>query len=344
MVASKGPIALVEAAYDLEIGEEGWLPNLMRAGRDILDLGEGCAGAILAGRSRKGEVLVSQLHTENASEDLAKNLARAALAVEPSLANATWSPPVRTVHVLSEARRSHPKVYEAVTHHLGWKDMLVLWAMDPDAHGVGIHLPSSRRIELDQKARRWWRMLSSHIGTSHRLRRRLGYAREGVRLSQLSLEDGAILDSQRFSAAHASGTAQGCDALAAIRKAAIQIDRARRRLRQGEVDEALNLWEEVMRGRWSMVDWFDTDGRRFILALPNAQHVHDPRGLTEREYQVAAQASTGDSCKLIAYRLGLSRSRVSALLHRVMLKLGVQTRAELMLEIRAWLADPAPSL
>jgi DNA-binding CsgD family transcriptional regulator len=169
-------------------------------------------------------------------------------------------------------------------------------------------------------------------------------AREGVPLNQLSLEDGALLDSQSFSVAHANGVARGCDALAAIRKAATQRDRARRRLRKGDVDEALNLWEEVIRGRWSMVDWFDTDGRRFILALPNAQHGHDPRGLTEREYQVAAQASTGDSCKLIAYRLGISRSRVSALLHRVMLKLGVQTRAELMLEIRAWLADPASNL
>lgn len=342
--ASKGPIALVEAAYDLEIGEAGWLPNLMRAGSNILDLGEGCAGAILAGRSRQGEPLVSQLHTENASEDLARGLARAALEAKPSLTDATPPPPERMVHVLSEARRSHPKVYEALTHHLGCKDMLTLWAMDPDVHGVGIHIPSSRMIDLDQKARQRWRMLSSHICAGHRLRRRLGYARQGVPLHRLSLEGGALLDSKRFSAAHASGEARGCDALAAIRKAAVQMDLARRRLRRGEVDEALNLWEEVMRGRWSVVDSFDSDGRRFILALSNAHHVHDPRGLTEREYQVAAHASTGDSCKLISYRLGISRSRVSALLRRVMLKLGVHTRAELMIKIRAWLADTASKM
>lgn len=344
MNASNGPIALVEAAYDLEIGEAGWLPNLMRAGSDILDLGEGCVGAILGGRSRKGGPLVSQLHIENMSEVLARGLARAALEVEPSLTDATRLPPERMVHVLSEARRSHPRVHEALTHHLGCKDMLALWAMDPDVHGVGIHIPSSRMIVLDPKARQRWRMLSSHICAGHRLRRRLGYARQGVPLHQLPLEGSALPDSKCFSVAHAGGEARGCDALEAIRKAAIQMDVARRRLRRGDVDEALNVWAEVIRGRWSVVDWFDSDGRRFILALPNAQHVHDPRGLTEREYQVAAHASTGDSCKLIAYRLGISRSRVSALLRRVMLKLGAHTRAELMIKIRAWLADSASTM
>ena len=28
----------------------------------------------------------------------------------------------------------------------------------------------------------------------------------------------------------------------------------------------------------SLVDYFDTDGRRFVLALPNSPHVTDPRG------------------------------------------------------------------
>jgi DNA-binding CsgD family transcriptional regulator len=83
-----------------------------------------------------------------------------------------------------------------------------------------------------------------------------------------------------------------------------------------------------------MVDWFDTDGRRFVLALPNSPHVTDPRGLTERESQVVAYVVLGQTNKMIAYRLGLSKSRVSMLLRGAMRKLSVQTRAQLVLKMR----------
>ena len=83
-----------------------------------------------------------------------------------------------------------------------------------------------------------------------------------------------------------------------------------------------------------MVDWFDTDGRRFVLALPNAPDVSDPRGLSEREGQVVAYAVLGQTNKMIAYRLGLSRSRVSMLLRAAMRKLDVQTRTQLVLKMR----------
>ena len=83
-----------------------------------------------------------------------------------------------------------------------------------------------------------------------------------------------------------------------------------------------------------MVDWFDTDGRRFVLALPNSPDVSDPRGLSDRESQVVAYAVLGQTNKMIAYRLGLSRSRVSMLLRAAMRKLDVQTRTQLVLKMR----------
>ena len=85
---------------------------------------------------------------------------------------------------------------------------------------------------------------------------------------------------------------------------------------------------------WSVVDWFDSDGRRYVLALPNPPHVPNPRGLTKREQQVVAFAALGDSHKLIGYRLGLSRSRVTQLLSSSMQKLGVSTQAELVAKLR----------
>ena len=63
MTASDRRIALVEAAYNLEVAPQEWLPNLLRAGGEILSLGQGCAGAIVAGTTQQGEPLVSQVQT-----------------------------------------------------------------------------------------------------------------------------------------------------------------------------------------------------------------------------------------------------------------------------------------
>lgn len=344
MIASDRRIALVEAAYNLEVAPAEWLPNLLRAGGEMLDLGQGCAGAIVEGTSDQGEPLLSRLHTVNAPPELASRLARAAQEVDPSLAEATPSAEAPMVHTLAEARRSHPKVHAALTRHLGCTDMLVLWAMEPDVHGVAIHMPSARLIDLDRKTRIHWQMLTTHIGAGYRLRRRLGDTHRSVPLTKISVEGGALLDPNNLSIAEAAGDATESNALTAIRNSAIQWDRARDCVRRGEVEEALRLWEEVVRGRWSVVDWFDTDGRRFILALPNADRALDPRGLTEREYQVATQAGTGESSKVIAYNLGISRSRVSMLLRGAMRKLGVQTKAHLVIRIRTFLAQSASRL
>ena len=339
--ASTSPVALVEAAYDLEAGSTEWLPNLLRAGSTILDLGQGCAATVWAGTSREGEPLVSQLHAENGPPDLAMRFARAAREVDPDLARATPAPRQPGVHTLTEARCSHPEVHRALTKHVGCKDMLTLWAMDPDLHGVGIHIPSATMIELSSKARQRWRMLSVHIAAAHRLRRRLGQAPRGIPVTQLPLDAEAVLDPKRFSVVEAADHAKNNGTLDEIRKAAIQVDLARCRLQKSQTCEALRCWEQMVRGRWSMVDWFDADGRRFILALPNAPHIRDPRGLTDREYQVAAHVGAGESSKLIAYRLGVSRSRVSELLHRAMRKLNVRTTGQLVIKMRTLLVESA---
>ena len=84
--------------------------------------------------------------------------------------------------------------------------------------------------------------------------------------------------------------------------------------------------DRVVRGRWSLLDWFDTDGRRFVIAKRNAPNIGDPRGLTEREAQVVTYAALGESGKIIGYRFGLSTSSVSSSLMAAMHKLGVSSQ------------------
>lgn len=342
--ASTSPIALVEAAYNLELGPAEWLPNLLRAGGSILDLGQGCAATLWAGTSRSGEPLVSQLHAENGPPDLAMRFARAVREVDPNVARATLVPGEPGVHTLAESKGRHPEAHDALTKHVGCKDMLALWATDSEHHGVGIHIPSAAVIAPSRKDRERWHMLSVHIAAGHHLRRRLAQTPRGTPVTQIPLDAVALLDPKHFSVAEAAGEAKNHRALDEIRRAAIGVDLARARLRNGETCEALRLWDRVLRGRSSIVDWFDADGRRFILALPNAPHIRDPRGLTEREYQVATHVGAGESSKLVAYRLGVSRSRVSELLHRAMRKLGVETTGQLVIKMRTLLVESASSL
>jgi DNA-binding CsgD family transcriptional regulator len=107
-------------------------------------------------------------------------------------------------------------------------------------------------------------------------------------------------------------------------------------MRKDDPDEALRIWKALVEGRWSMVDWFDSDGRRFVLAHPNPPHLRDPRGLTERERQVATYAVLGETNKLISYRLGISQPKVSMALKSAMHKLGVQTRPQLVEKLRGF--------
>lgn len=119
-----------------------------------------------------------------------------------------------------------------------------------------------------------------------------------------------------------------------IRDTALRLDRARRELHAGDARRALALWQGLVRGRLTLVDWFDADGRRFILLRLNAAKARCRSGLTAREEQVAMGAALGESSKLTGYRLGISPSRVSTLLRGAMRKLGVRTKAQLVIMVR----------
>ena len=88
-------------------------------------------------------------------------------------------------------------------------------------------------------------------------------------------------------------------------------------------------WRPLVASSLSLLEEFDTDGKRFVVAIDNGPPTRRPRGtLSEREHQVLTQAHLGHSNKVIAYELGLSAATVRVLLHRAARKLGASTRAE----------------
>ena len=335
---SSHAINLAEAAYDLQVGASDWLPQLLKAGGASLDWGRGCLGMLGAGFTEDQQGVIGQLCTSDGTPDLALALMTAVQEIGPEVtrkhtATAMQSP---AIELLSALRESEPEIYNVYARHLGCKDVLSIHAHDPDGHGVLISMPSSEVVALGGAEQRRWEKISVHIATGHRLRRNLGgtAAARGVSATDLPLNAEALIDPSRFSVSEAVGDAQGDEASKTIRNAAVHIDRARGKMRKNSPDKALDLWRAMVRGRWSLVDWFDTDGRRFVLAKPKAPNLGDPRGLTEREHQVVTYASRGESSKLISYRLGVSAQRISGLLRDAMRKLSVKTPAQLVEKLR----------
>lgn len=97
---------------------------------------------------------------------------------------------------------------------------------------------------------------------------------------------------------------------------------------------ALEAWEAVVSGSSSLIEWFDTGARRFIVMRPNPPGTHDPRGLTSLEREVAHYVAGGDANKVVAEYLGLSETRVSTLVRSVLHKLRLRTRTQLVYWVR----------
>ncbi len=129
---------------------------------------------------------------------------------------------------------------------------------------------------------------------------------------------------------HAAGAAKAPEARRTLAGAVRRMDRARGALRRTDPDEALQLWQGLVDGTWSLVEQCEADGKRYVLAHRNAPGIRDPKALTPRERFVVAFAAMGHQNKFIGYELGLSASAIAEHLRAAERKLRVSSRAELV--------------
>jgi DNA-binding CsgD family transcriptional regulator len=326
-------IDFTEAAYDLEISDEEWLPTVLKRGLPVLDHGLGVAGMTYGLPPEGGPFQLLDIHVASGPADFPERHTRALATTPPEVLREQVKP--GGAGTASADSQGDPSQLAHYTSHVDYcEDLLYLTAVDCRGAGVAVVAPLAQVTEFSGHDAERWQMLAAHIDSGHRLRRGLSSSEGDPPTGDLPHDAEAILDANGFRIADAMGAAQEPTAAEKLREAAVAVDRARGTMRGSDPERALTMWKALVRGRWSMVDWFDTDGRRFVLALPNSPHVTDPRGLTEREGQVVAYAVLGQTNKMIAYRLGLSSSRVSVLLRSAMRKLNVQTRSQLVLKMR----------
>ncbi|MCH2110312.1 MAG: helix-turn-helix transcriptional regulator [Polyangiaceae bacterium] len=218
----------------------------------------------------------------------------------------------------------------------GATDMFCFRAPHLDGSGyLIIALPFQRSASAAARNNEMNQMLSAHVQSAARLRNRLRVEQgkpSGTVLLENSLDvlpvDGAVVDSRSGRIVDADGDAQSTSMQEEIRYRVRQIDAARSHS-SGRGQDAVQLWQGLLSGQWSVVDRHDSDGRRYIVLHKNRENVRDPRGLTADEARVAIYAARGLSNKLIAYQLGISESSVASQLSSAFSKLKVQKRIAL---------------
>ena len=307
-------IALVEASYDLDGSDQHWLDNLFDCAEPLLD----------AGMARVGWTFHCTPTTFKLGSyptrlpGLMKGLLRAAHAIAPQ---AWFDFTYRAGYVVgtgSDIVVPHlPQVRSLPARLTGGraKDVFMAGAQSGTALGMafGVWLKDERSPTALERKR--WPCVSAHVGAGLRLR----LAARNFRLDAAPVE--AVFDAEgKVHDARASAVSTSAREL--LRDAVRRIDKARTVQGRSDPDSALDTWTGLVDGRWSLVDRFDTDGRRFIVAVKNDPAYPDPRGLTMGEREVGEFVGLGRSTKEIAYILGVSLSAVTNMTAKAQAKVG----------------------
>ncbi len=350
------PLALLDALYRVEVDDDAWFAGMLEAARPMLDEGFGA----LVWAFRLGPSGMTMFKTLDEAPFPFSDLSKEWFRHEPGAALRAHriSTPVASICTLLGRRyfAEHP-IVRGVLHPTGVHDVMGVVAIEPDGWGLGLGAPLRRVYRASGSRRLFWERVAGHMQAAHRIRRRLGTSRwetlpvaESVRSTgglavQWSAEYGRKLsevsrESQAYAEAvmdpsgrllDAEGEAQDGAARERLRRAAVAVDRARAGLlRSGVDDDALGQWQALVDGRWSLLDRFENDGRRFLVARRNAPGTMPIPLLDERERAVLGYRAAGHTLKLIAYEMGYSLGYTSRLAQNAMRKLGLTSPADLV--------------
>ncbi len=203
----------------------------------------------------------------------------------------------------------------------GRNHVTVVLGVDPSGIGCALAFIDESSTSVTRETRRGLERISAHLGTARRLRGSVGITPVIDGADAVLSGDGTVL--------HAEREARTLEARQALREAARRVDRARCASKGLAPDDGLGLWRALVDGRWSLVERFDSDGRRLFVARRNDPSVRPSNVLNEKERKVVALLALGHSVKLCGYELGFAQSTVSGLARSAMNKLGVRSRAEL---------------
>jgi DNA-binding CsgD family transcriptional regulator len=310
-------ISIVEESYATTTDDEAWLRGILAAAQPSLERGMGILGYLYDLSVLPGRIL------SYASLDSPFDAADVALGMT-SLSNDYIDNSWRTVRVGTAA--SVPGFEKQPTADMlfrsrGVADLLVVNALDPSGIGVSVAVPDRRSVTLPPRQRAHYACVAAHLAAAFRLRRKV------AELEAILAPSGGIV--------HAEGRAKAGEARTLLAAGARAMERARGKLRREDPDKAIRGWRALVGGRWSVLDHFESDGKRYLVARTNEPASRGPERLTERERQVLEYAALGLSNKEIAYELGIAAPTVRVLIARAALKLRATGREQLLARYKA---------
>jgi DNA-binding CsgD family transcriptional regulator len=208
---------------------------------------------------------------------------------------------------------------------LGIKDFHALTVWDGAGRGIALAGGAGEVLRPSRQRIAHLERLGSHLLAGYRLRRAL-------RQVDAVLEPGGR-------SVHAEGEARESGHQEALVRAVRAFDAARSLRGPEDADTALEAFEGLVAGRWSIVQSFESDGRRYLVAVQNQPGSMPVAALTPQESHALVLRAQGLPHKLIAYELGIPDTVSFQLVHQGMAKLGIARETDLPLLFRAQAAE-----
>ena len=311
-------VSLIEAAYGLDGSAEQWLQRVAASACTAMDSASGAIAfqydASDGNWIKLGTGAIHEIAPEFArdfldQQDMSKESARA-------LAHQFMSLRFGSLRaVLNHVQASR---FSATLDRHGIDDMVGVNGIDPSGRGCMLVI-NVQRFPNSSRTEHLWQRLAAHISAGNRLRTTLAALSE-PNFDPTQRAEAVLTANGKVE--HATGPAESRAAREALRDALVRVDKARSE--QDDARRSVDLWRGLVAGRWSLVEHFERDGKRYYLAHKNDPELEKDRALTDRERQVLGYAELGYSNKLVSYVLGLSSSTVSTLLARARKKVGTQ--------------------
>jgi DNA-binding CsgD family transcriptional regulator len=321
-------IEIIEAAYGMHEADEAWQRRLTEL---VARQWDGEASSLVFDASNPEALVRESFITVTSEEKRALFEAGMSVPVPAAYVDACYrrAPYVSSIYEVLESMGTQVDEYGPLRTI---RDASPRIEWDYFSHGIRTLDPSHKGLSfclsarpITEPMRRVWGQLAAHIGIAHRLRRKLA----GLAAPSSDPLGEAIVDLDGR-CHHAEGEARSVEAREILRDASRRVMRARSSLRSRDPDEAIEIWQGLVNGRWSLVDRFDSDGKHYLVAHRNPPQVRDHRALSQREAQVAAYVAIGLSSKAIAYALGITTTTTADHVASIERKLGTRSRTELV--------------
>jgi DNA-binding NarL/FixJ family response regulator len=197
-----------------------------------------------------------------------------------------------------------------------FRDTLGISVQDGEGRALQFSAPSQARCGIAPAAQSSWRKVAIHMGAAFRLRQRL---------SRGAQPEAIILDSK---VVHAEGPAKAQSARALLLQAVLQLEQLRSS-EPSRPEDALALCQGLVSGRWSLVDHFESLGKRYIAAFENIPNLATQNAAAPH-LNVLQGFLRGLSIAEIAFANGLQTNTVQRVLSETARRVGMKNRADLL--------------